>query len=198
MNNHLFIPQIINYWFRDKPDFKRWFQEGSKYDSEIKTLFSSILKKAEKGHLENWSDTLDGYVAFIILTDQFSRHIYRDTEKAYSNDKIALQFMEKYLMKYIDHLSAIQLLFVLMPFQHSENLIDQEKGKEILEVLYKNENNVSEKKIINEALKHQKGHLEVIKKFGRFPKRNSHISSRKSTKDELQYIKDTKSFKLPY
>lgn len=193
-----YIDIIIEYWFGDKPDFDRWFKNGSKYDQEITKTFSGILKMAEDGFLEHWSDTLDGFIAYIILTDQFARQIYRGRPEAYANDKNTVVFMEKHLHKYIGSLSAIQLLFVLMPYQHTENLHAQKRGLDIIEKLHKNETIASEKKILKEALDHQKGHWTVIKRFGRFPKRNQYIPSRSSTKEELTYILDTVKLNLPY
>ena len=128
--------------------------------------------------------------------DQFSRHIYRDNNKSYKNDPTSLLFMRKYMGKYIDELSAIELLFTLMPFQHSENINDQIDGVYILELLLKSTTVKSEVAILNEALTHQKGHYEVIKKFNRFPKRNKFYSNRTNTKEEDSYIKSSKN--VPY
>lgn len=183
-----YIPFIHNYWFRDQLDFDRWFKTSHHYDAEIKMLFSDVLKQAEKGVLESWSNIQEGFVSYIILLDQFSRQIYRNSHKAYSNDARAINFVRKHLPRYIKTLSAIELLFVLMPFQHSESLQDQEEGIELLTHLIKTRRKKSEKDILSHALTYQKGHYEVIKKFGRFPKRNSFIPDRNSTKAELKYI----------
>lgn len=183
-----YISFIHSYWFRDELDFDRWFKTSHQYDSEIKILFSDILKQAEKGNLESWSSTQQGFVSYVVLLDQFSRQIYRNSHKAYSNDARVINFVRKYLSRYIKTLSAIELLFVLMPFQHSEDLKDQEEGLQILKRLVKNAKNQDEKQILSHALSYQKGHYEVIKKFGRFPKRNSFVPNRNSTKAELKYI----------
>ena len=183
-----YIPFIHNYWFRDQLDFDRWFKTSHHYDSEIKSLFSDVLKQAERGVLESWSNTQDGFVSYIILLDQFSRQIYRNSHKAYSNDTRAINFVRKHLPRYIKTLSVIELLFVLMPFQHSESLEDQEEGMELLTHLIRTRRKKSEKDILSHALSYQKSHYEVIKKFGRFPKRNSFIPNRNSTKAELKYI----------
>lgn len=198
MNYDTYIPTIIHYWFGDAPDFERWFNNGATHDKDITRKFSDILRVAESGSLEYWGDSLDGFIAYIILTDQFSRQIYRGTSAAYSNDEATLIFLEKHLNKYLTQLSAIQLLFVLMPFQHAENVNAQKRGVNILQALYDNETILSEKAILKEALHHQKGHMKVIKRFSRFPKRNEYIASRKSTKEEIKYISETASSKLPY
>ena len=188
MNYDRYIPLINNYWFRGIPDFDRWFKTSKKYDKEIKTMFYGILKVAELGLIEHWGNTKDGFMAYIILLDQFSRQIYRNSKKAYQNDPKSMTFMRTHIMKYIDQLSAIELMFALMPFQHSEKLQDQYDGIQVLKELIKCENNKSELSVLNEALKHQKGHYKVIKMFGRFPKRNKYISNRNTTIREQEYI----------
>lgn len=190
------IFKILNYWFSSKHDnMKRWFHSGNKYDKEIKTKFHSILKKGENGKLEHWACSKNGYLAYIILMDQFTRHIYRGTSKAYKYDNKTVKFMEQYLDKYLDSYNSNEKMFILMPYQHSENIKNQIKGCQILNLLIEKENNIHEKKILQHALKHQIGHYEVIKKFGRFPKRNIFLN-RESTTNEKNYIASSKN--LPY
>ena len=189
-----YIDIIINYWFKNN-DFDRWFKSGDKYDSEITQLFYHVLIEAEKGNLLHWLESRKGYLAHIILLDQFSRQIYRGTPSAYKNDNKIKLFMEMGLELYLDSFDAIKKMFILMPYQHSESLKDQKKGLKILKNLIKNEKINSERNILNTALYHQKGHLDVLKKFGRFPKRNS-VLKRKSTKKEIKYI--NQSTEHPY
>ena len=87
MSYDKYISIINNYWFRGFFDLDRWFKKSTQYDSEIKTLFCGILKAAEQGHIEHWADTKEGFIAYIILLDQFTRQIYRYTGDSYKNDK---------------------------------------------------------------------------------------------------------------
>jgi len=191
-----YIAEINKYWFRGSLDYERWFMSGNKYDSEIKDKFQDVLKQAEQGNLEHWSNTKEGFLAYIILLDQFSRQIYRESHKAYQNDIRAVEFTRTYLIKYINDLTAIQVLFVLMPFEHSENISDQQYGIKTLETLIKLENNKDELKILDNGLAYMKDHYKVLKKFGRFPKRNTVISGRNTTPEEQEYINSSKD--LPY
>ena len=188
------ISQILDYWFING-NMKRWFKSGNIHDEEIKSQFWEILKKAENFELWNWVYTKDGYLAHIILLDQFSRHIYRNTPDAYKNDAYALFFMEYGLEKYLHLFSAIEKMFVLMPYQHTTNIYYQQKGCDLLHQLIQQEHNFNEKNILKNALKHQIGHLNVLQMFGRFPKRNL-VLHRKSTLQEKKYIKNTQD--LPY
>ena len=86
MNYDRYIPLINNYWFRGIPDYERWFKKSNNFDKEIKTMFYGILKVGEAGLIEHWGSTKDGFMAYIILLDQFSRQIYRNNRKSYKND----------------------------------------------------------------------------------------------------------------
>ena len=195
-NYSLYIKKILDYWFSDKKiNFNKWFKKGHQYDDEIKENFSGILKEAEKGNLLEWLGTKQGYIAHIILMDQFSRHIYRGTPAAYKNDYKTMLFMEMALDRYIDDLSAVEKMFVLMPYQHMENLEYQQKGIEILTNLVKKEKDPKEKNILKTALFHQKGHYKTLKIFGRFPKRN-YILGRLSTEEEIDYMDSSED--VPY
>ena len=186
MDNN-YVSNILEFWFNKKLDYKKWFHSKSTYDSYITEKFSNILILAEKGYLLDWLTSYKSYLAMIILMDQFSRHIYRNTSKSYENDTKILLFTEMGLDLYLDQANAIEKMFILMPYQHSENIDDQKLGVNILENLVKNETNLCEKNILKKALFHQNKHYEVIKKFGRFPKRNINLE-RESTEEEIDYI----------
>lgn len=189
------VEKIINFWFEKDLDYKKWFSSKNTYDNIIKTNFLNILKEAESGYLHEWLCHPKSYLAMIILLDQFSRHIYRHTADAYKNDKLVLLFTEMGLDLHLDKFNAIEKTFVLMPYQHSENIEDQLLGIKILENLIANENNLEEKNILKRALYHNNGHLKILKKFNRFPKRNIYLN-RESTEEEIDYIDETSD--LPY
>ena len=192
-DNYESYNEILDFWFKDGIDFKKWFMSKTKYDKIIKDKFFELLKLAEDGCYLEWLSYHKSYLAMIILLDQFSRHIYRGTKDAYKNDKKARLFAEMALDMHLNNFTAAEKMFVLMPYQHSENLEDQKFGKKMLENLIKNEKNINEKNILNKALYHQKRHLEVIKKFGRFPKRNEFLG-RESTEEEVDYMDENEKY----
>ena len=195
ITNIEYVDKILNFWFEKSNDYNKWFESKGKYDNYIKKEFSNILEEAEQGNLLDWLKYHHSYLAMIILLDQFSRHIYRGTYKAYINDKNALLFTEMGLDLHLDKLTAIEKSFAIMPYQHSENIIDQEFGVKLLTNLVENERNLKEKNILKKTLYHQKKHRDVILKFGRFPKRNI-IIGRESSEDEIDYIDEND--KTPY
>ena len=178
--------KILDYWFKSN-NFRKWFNSGQLYDKEIEEKFSFILKEAEKGNLLHWLKDSKSFLAHIILLDQFSRHIYRGKLDAYKNDAKVLKFMEMGIDLYIDSYNAIEKMFALMPYQHSENIEEQNKGIFILQECIKKEQVMSEKNTLKTALFHQKGHLKVLQQFGRFPKRN-YLLGRLSNETEVDYM----------
>ena len=194
-DNDILVDNILNFWFEKKNDYNKWFFSNNKYDKYITNNFFDILKDAEAGYLHHWLCNHRSYLAMIILLDQFSRHIYRNSKDAYKNDKLALLFTEMGLDLHIDKLNAIEQTFTLMPYQHSENIEDQKLGIKILENLIQKQKNLEEKNILKRTLHHQKKHCKVIKMFGRFPKRNIFLK-RESTEDEIDYIDETTN--VPY
>lgn len=179
---------LHEFWFsKEQPD-EFWFQHGRSMDNYISEHFREMLVEAEQGRLKSWHRTKHGFIAVVLLLDQFSRHIYRGTSKAYTNDARALQWVETYLPNYLDTLTPKELVFVLLPYQHTTQLKYQLKGQKILENLL--ENNPGNK-VLQLSLRHQIGHLTVLKKFKRFPKRH-----KTHTPLEQAYIQKTPH--LPY
>ena len=177
---------ILNFWYQNKNDYHKWFYSKGKYDEEIILKFMDIHKEGSEGNLLHWLNNKNSYLAMIILLDQFSRHIYRGNKKAYENDEICLLFVQMGL-HYLDEMTSCEKIFVLIPFQHSENINDQKLGVKILKKLIQIEKNQTEKNILRKTLYHQKRHLKVIDDFGRFPKRNKFLN-RENTEEEVDYL----------
>ena len=88
---------ILDYWFAKglyTADYDKWFMKSQDYDEEIKEKFGDLLKEAEHGKGFGWLVSKDSYVAYIILMDQFSRHIYRGKGDAFKNDNGVMIFVE--------------------------------------------------------------------------------------------------------
>jgi len=126
---------ILNYWFPNESFQKWWFKSNAKIDSYISHCFGHLVTAAAQGHLDHWKTSPDKYVALIILLDQFTRHIYRGTSKAYSNDELAKRLSIEFIHLKYDYIVPINyLVFALMPLRHScdknDKLFVVEKIKE--------------------------------------------------------------------
>jgi len=124
---------ILDYWFpKDgSADFDKWFMKSSEYDEEIKEKFGDLLKEAENGGGFGWLASKDSFVAYIILTDQFSRHIYRGLGDAYKNDISTMIFTKLGFDLYRHQLVGYEFMFAFMPYMHTESLKYQKKGEKI-------------------------------------------------------------------
>ncbi len=179
---------ILNFWFGEPgtsnyaqyKDF--WFQSTPEFDAQIRTQFESIYKRAMKGELNVFSETPEGSLALVILLDQFPRNMYRGTPQAFSSDEKALTIANIAVKKKFDqNLSPIQRIFLYLPYEHSENMENQEQSVKLFE------------KLGDElALKYAIEHRNVITQFGRFPHRNA-ILGRASTSEEIKFFQEATS-----
>ena len=125
--------EILKYWFKDdgSADFDKWFMNSKAYDNEITEKFGELLKEAEKGNGFGWLVNKNSFVAYIILMDQFSRHIYRDTADAFKNDISTIIFSNMGFDLYRQQLVGYEFMFAFMPYMHTESLEYQNKGEKI-------------------------------------------------------------------
>ena len=84
------IEEILQFWFEDI-DHSQWFRKDSGFDRELQQRFGGLLKLAKTDQLDDWCDSPRGRLALIIVLDQFSRNIYRDTAESFEADAKALQ-----------------------------------------------------------------------------------------------------------
>ena len=139
----------------------------------------ALLDAARDGRLSNWEDDLYRLLALIIVLDQFSRNVFRNSDLAFSCDPEALRLSHKLVAHPdFDRLSQHEKQFGIMPMMHAENLEEQ---KNCLKWMKRIE--------LEEGVKFAKIHLEIIEAFGRFPHRNA-VLGRKSTPEEKTFLKE--------
>ena len=179
---------IYTFWF--SLNMKQWFDgNDKKLDKFIFDNYYHHIINAQNKKLHHWKNNPKSLLSLILLLDQFPRHIYRGDSKAYTHSSYAIQLAHYGFKHYLQCYNATEIMFLLLPFQHSESLIQQKNGIRYHYTVLKKKNFkcIQELKIINLALYHQIQHFEVIQKFGRFPKRNKSLG-RESTNYEKQYL----------
>ena len=189
------IEEILRYWFGDLPDAlafpdkgKIWFRGGEAVDQEIRKRFGQNVKRASRGGLDHWTDSPRGRLALIILLDQFSRNVYRDTPQAFAQDQKALQLALSGIEKGEDkELKPVEQSFFYMPLQHSEDLAIQKQSVKTYTELAECVPPAIEFPMRN-VLDYAVRHLKIIERFGRFPHRNK-ILGRESTPEETEFLK---------
>jgi len=192
------INRILDFWFGDigegevpnEERQKMWWAKNEYIDSLIKQQFEPELLKAASGGLNNWLNSSEGTLAVIILLDQFPRNIYRGSPEAFSFDSKTLSVSEKGIEKgYDKKLHPVKRIFFYIPFMHSEELGMQNRSVELFTSLEKEfESNEEIRAVVSNSKDFAIRHMEIIKRFGRFPHRNE-ILGRESTTKELEFLR---------
>jgi uncharacterized protein (DUF924 family) len=167
---------IVTFW-RDA-GFDRWFTKDAAYDAEIKQRFLPTYEAAAAGKLRDWENTAEGALALLIVLDQFPRNMFRGDKRAFATDPLARAVTAGALIKGYDAEAGDLRAFFYLPFEHSEDLADQERGV----ALYKAAGD-------DEGLKWGEIHADIIRRFGRFPHRNA-VLGRTTSEDEEKFLVD--------
>jgi tRNA(Ile)-lysidine synthetase-like protein len=116
------IDNILNFWFPNNDYNEFWFDKSP--DSYIKENYTDVLEKLKDStndFYQEWTKSLRGKVASIIVLDQFTRNIYRNTEKIYDNDNLALIISKSILSNNLDKELPLNFrIFTLMPYRHQK------------------------------------------------------------------------------
>jgi len=169
------VSEILHFWF-DELGKARWFARSDHTDALIRGRFLSL-------HQRLMADDGIDYVsrcsllAAVIVLDQFSRNLFRDTPGAYAADPIARRLARSAIAQgFDDAMTAQERLFLYLPFEHSEDRADQALAVELIARLGNAE-------WTHDALAHK----AIIDRFGRFPHRNT-ILNRHSSADEVERL----------
>ena len=168
--------EILHFWF-DELGEARWFEKSEHTDAQIRERFLWLHERlvADEG-----IDCMTRHqlLAAVIVLDQFSRNLFRDTPRAYAADPIARRLARKAIAQGLDvGMTAQERMFLYLPFEHSEDRADQALAVELFAQLGNAE-------WTDYALKHK----AIIDRFGRFPHRNA-ILNRHSSADEVECLK---------
>ena len=166
---------VLAFWRAAGPG--KWFKKDDAFDAEIKARFLASVEAAAEGHLAAWETTSEGALALLILLDQFPRNIFRGSARAFAADPLARAVAHRAIGRGFDQrVPASERLFFHLPFEHSENLADQERAVALIGAL---EN--------ADLLKWAELHADIIRRFGRFPHRNS-VLGRATTPEEQAFL----------
>lgn len=180
---------VLDFWFLPSthPGHGQarveWFRKNDAFDDEIRQQFGADIEAALSSQLETGSD--ETLLARILLLDQFTRNVFRNTPRAFAGDAQALAIANSLVSSGRDkNLTPFQRWFAYLPFEHSEALLDQERAVALYEGLRREMQNESFDSAYDYALKHR----AIIVRFGRFPHRNA-ILGRESTTEEIEFLK---------
>ena len=167
---------VLKFWF-DDTEPQCWFKKDAAFDAAVTAKFEKTVANALGGRCDQWADAADGCLALIIVLDQFTRNIFRESQRAFSGDEMALALSLRCVERgYITHPNPQWRQFMLMPMMHSEDLAIQDAA---LPLFDEHTNSLT----YDYAIKHR----DIIARFGRFPHRNN-VLGRPSTDAEIEFL----------
>ncbi len=176
MSQAIHFQTILKFWFEDIAP-SQWWTKDAEFDKLIRDKFTDIHRSAKNGELFEWRTRAKGRLAEIIILDQFSRNMYRDSPLAFSCDGLALLLAQEAISSgAASALNPQERTFLYLPFMHSESL----KIHEVSLRLYQTSG-------LTDAYESAVQHKSIIEKFGRYPHRNA-ILGRISTKEEIAFL----------
>jgi uncharacterized protein (DUF924 family) len=172
---------VLKFWFEQtKPD--QWFKKDTTLDASIRERFLGLheilVSRGNNGLLADAQTAL----AAVIVLDQMSRNIFRDTPRAFAADPQALWLAETAIGRGFEAgLTKDQRLFLYLPFEHSEDRQSQARAVALIASLGD-----------PELHRWAEAHKAVVDRFGRFPHRNG-VLGRISTPEEIEFLKQPDS-----
>jgi uncharacterized protein (DUF924 family) len=181
------IQAVLGFWFGEPPGSYAqrkpiWFGKQPDLDAEIRQRFGEVYQQGLTGQLDHWRDSPQGCLALIVLFDQFSRNMFRDTAQMFATDGQALGLARFAVEQgYDQQLSPLERIFMYLPFEHSEDRQDQVQSVALFQKL------AAEAPELADVLDYAKRHQVVVDQFGRFPHRNR-LLGRDTTPEEAEFL----------
>ena len=169
---------ILHFWFTELSP-KQQFAKDAALDEAIRTRFGATLEAAARCELFAWRATPEGRLAEVLVLDQFSRNVYRDTPRAFAQDALALVLAQELVASGQDHkLPLAQRSFAYMPYMHSESALVHAQAISLFS-----------QPGMEDSLRFELHHKAILDRFGRYPHRNA-ILGRSSTAQELAFLSE--------
>ena len=164
---------VVAFWKEAGPE--KWFAKDEAFDTLFRDRGRAVHWAAARRELDDWMDTAEGALALLILLDQYPRNSFRGTAHQFATDPLALMFANQAVDAHYHQAVAPELKnFLLLPFEHSERIEDQDRYMALVE---------------GEAELEKWGriHRDIIVRFGRFPHRNA-VLGRETTPEEQLFL----------
>ncbi len=169
--------QVLSFWL-DECSPSDWYNSTPELDGKITDRFETAWQDAMRGSFGLWLTYPSGALAYLILTDQFPRNMYRDSMLAFRSDRLALAAAKKAIHQGWDmRIDPPARQFFYLPLMHSECLPDQDRCVRLMRDRLPGDDNIL----------HARVHREIIRKFGRFPYRNAALG-RTDTQSEAAFL----------
>ena len=172
---------VIGFWRQAGPN--KWFRKDYRFDTAIRLRFEPVHFAAARDDYSVWMETADGCLALLLLLDQFPRNLWRGSPHAFATDPMARQVARRMVQADFDQEVEPGLRpFCYLPFEHSEDLADQDLSVRLCEAL---RDAAGDEGTLRYAIIHR----DIIVRFGRFPHRNRALG-RETTAEEQTFLDD--------
>jgi len=177
--------EILDFWFGPLPHAARaeWFRKDPAFDAAIAARFGADVEAALLGAFRDWHSDARPALARVLLLDQFTRNVFRDTPRAFAGDDEALAAASAVVDAGLDRtLDAFERWFLYLPFEHAESAAMQQRSLELFTRLADDTGDRS-------PLEWAEKHAVIVRRFGRYPHRNA-ILGRVSTPEEIAFLQE--------
>lgn len=174
---------VLDFWFAgSNAPRDEWFKKDRAFDALIAERFGTLIESALAGGRADWAREPGSALARVIVLDQFTRNVFRDTPRAFAGDVLALPAARAMVARGDDlALPPLRRLFVYLPFEHAEDEATQHESLRLFAALRVADASLAS--FEDYALRH----AAVIERFGRFAHRNV-LLGRASTDEELRFL----------
>ena len=177
--------EILDFWFGPAPHAARaeWFRKDPAFDATIRARFGAAIEAALAGAYGDWRAEPRGALARVLLLDQFTRNVFRDTPRAFAGDARALATAIGVVDAGLDRaLDRYERWFLYLPFEHAEDAAMQERSLALFGALARDTGDRA-------PLEWAEKHAAIVRRFGRYPHRNA-ILGRASTPEEIAFLQE--------
>ena len=173
---HVQARPVLECWFGELTS-RDWFRKNDALDAMLRERFSPLLEQALACELWEWRECAAGRLAEILVLDQFSRNIHRDTPRAFAGDALALALSQQAVAAGdLEVLPVTWQPFLIMPWMHSESSVVHEEATRLFQ-----------RPGLEENLRYERLHADIVRRFGRYPHRNA-ILGRTSSAEEVAFL----------
>jgi len=178
--------EVLDFWFAET-SAAHWFGADAAFDAQIRERFGSTVDAAADGRLDHWVVNPPGWLALLILQDQFPRNLHRGDPRAWAHDASAQRVALSGIARGDDQqLPPLQRVFAYLPLEHAEDMALQRQSVALFEALCA-EVPPPQRERFGAFLDYARRHHDVIARFGRFPHRNAALG-RASTPEEMIHL----------
>ena len=172
---------VVTFWRDAGPP--RWYARDDAFDAELRARFEDLHHAAARGDLQDWLEEAQSALAYLLLTDQMPRNLYRGSAHAFATDGLALAAARGAIARGFDRgVEGPIRQFFFLPFEHAEDAAVQAEGVALIEAYARDDPSTGA-----DTLKYACIHADVIARFGRFPHRNAALG-RVSTAEEEAFL----------